>query len=79
MRSIRAVEDGSDRVLAVVVGSQTTVDVALRRPLTLLASRGNGTPFTAVRLFVDDDDAVVTRLREGLREHRPSDAGKRPR
>jgi hypothetical protein len=78
-RSIRPLGEGDDRVLAVVVGSQTTVDVELRRPLPLLAWRGDTEPVTQLRIFADDDGGLAARLRDGLERPRAADAGERPR
>jgi hypothetical protein len=69
--------EGAGRVLAVVIGSQTMVDVLLSRPLPLLAFRGDDEPVTEVRLFADDEKALVARLRAGLGEHRTASDGAR--
>jgi hypothetical protein len=78
-RSIRTLGDGEDRVLAIVVGSQTTLDLPLRRPLPLLARRGDDEPVTELRLFADDDAGLAARLRDGLARHRAAEAGELPR
>lgn len=65
-RTIQVHEEGDARALSVAVGNLTTVDVVLRRPLALLAPRGDVEPVTAVRLHADDHAALVKRLRAGL-------------
>ncbi len=54
------VEDG---VLCIVVGSQTAVDVRLRRPATFRLPAGESEPVREVRLYADDPDALVQRAR----------------
>jgi hypothetical protein len=65
MRSIQVHGEDDGRALSVAVGNQTTVDVVLRRPLPLLAARGDGKPVGAVYLHADDPTALVRRLRAG--------------
>ncbi len=69
-RTVRGEGDGPERVLAAVIGSQTTVDVVLSRPLPLLAFRGDPEPVGEVRLFADGDEALAARLRSGIHERR---------
>jgi hypothetical protein len=76
-RHLRVLDEEPGRVLAVVVGSQTMVDVALARPLPLLASRGDDEPFAELRLFADDEKALVARLRAGLGDRRTASGGPR--
>jgi len=69
-RTVRVEREGPDRVLAVVIGGQTTLDVVLSRPLSLLAFRGDAEPIGEVRLFADDEKALAIRLRAGIQERR---------
>jgi hypothetical protein len=71
-RSLRVEGQGAERVLSVVVGGQTTVDVVLARPLPLLAPRGDREPVGEVRLFADDEKALSAALRAGVTERRAS-------
>ncbi len=58
--------DGDSVVLNVVVGSQTTVDVTLRRPLEVTLPSGPET-VTAIRLHADDAQGLVSAVRARLR------------
>jgi hypothetical protein len=60
------------RVLEMVVGGQTMIDVALARPLPLLAFPGDPDPVREVRFFADDEKALVATLRTGLGERWPA-------
>jgi hypothetical protein len=71
-RSVRVEGEGPARVLAFAMGSQTTLDVVLSRPLPLLAFRGDAEPVGEVRLHADDEKALTSRLRAGLAERRPA-------
>ena len=57
---------GDNTVLGIVVASQTTVDVTLRRPLVVAPFSGPET-VTALRLHADDAQGLVTALRARLR------------
>ncbi|MBU2664302.1 hypothetical protein KOI35_12435 [Actinoplanes bogorensis] len=61
MPSSRAVqlEDGA---LHIVVGSQTSIDVRLRRPIVFDVPRG-GEPVQELRLYADDADGLVRAAR----------------
>ncbi|MCO8269944.1 hypothetical protein M1L60_04980 [Actinoplanes sp. TRM 88003] len=65
MPSSKAVqyEDGA---LHIVVGSQTSVDVRLRRPLSFELPRGTGEQVDEVRLYADDPDGLVRAARAHL-------------
>ncbi|GAB2575003.1 hypothetical protein Aab01nite_14940 [Paractinoplanes abujensis] len=65
MPSSRAVqfEEGA---LHIVVGSQTSIDVRLRRPLTFDVPRGPGEPVSELRLYADDADGLVRVARTHL-------------
>jgi len=74
MRTVQVAGTGAGRALSVVVGSQTNVDVVLRRPLRFAVPRAADEPVTEVRLFADDARALVARLRAGPERSRPTDA-----
>ena len=74
-RSIRLLTDGAERTLAFVMGSQTTLDVVLSRPLPLLAFRGDPDPVGEVRLHADDERSLAARVRAGLEAGRATGAG----
>lgn len=76
-RTLRVSGDGAQRVLAVVIGSQTMVDIALARPLPLLAFREDDEPIHEVRLFADDEKGLAARLRAGLGDRRTAPGGPR--
>ena len=57
------VEEGA---LHIVVGSQTIIDVRLRRPLVFDVPRGPGEPVDEVRLYADDSDGLVRAARAHL-------------
>ncbi|WP_326558973.1 hypothetical protein [Micromonospora sp. NBC_01796] len=62
-RSVQVEEVGDRRVLHIVVGSQTSVDVRLRRPLTFVLPGGETEPVDELRLYADDPDAFVRKAR----------------
>ena len=66
MRSLQVHGSGDERALSIAVSHQTTVDVVLRRPLPLLAARGDADPIAELRLHADDPAALVRRVRAGL-------------
>ncbi|MGY1712146.1 hypothetical protein ACI8AC_21825 [Geodermatophilus sp. SYSU D00758] len=66
VRALRVTEEAAGRVLTLQVGNQTTVDLVLRRPLPLLADRGDDRPVDVVRVHADDPAALVRRVRAGL-------------
>ena len=68
-----------ERALEIVLSGQTNVDVLLRRPLPLLAARGDGSPLGEVRFYADQPRQLATRLRAGTEESRGTDVGKLPR
>ena len=67
-KSVQIEDDHGRRVLHIVVGSQTSVDVRLRRPVTIALPQGESEPVDEVRLYADDPDAFVreARRRAGL-------------
>jgi len=58
-KSVQIEDDRGRRVLHIVVGSQTSVDVRLRRPAPFLLPTGESEPVDEVRLYADDPDALV--------------------
>ncbi|HEY7272258.1 MAG TPA: hypothetical protein VH502_05955 [Actinoplanes sp.] len=52
-------EVGDERVLSLGVGSQTSVDVLLGRPLTVAVRKTGGAPVTQIRFHADDPEALV--------------------
>lgn len=60
-RSVQVEEEGERRVLSVVVASQTSVDVRLRRPTTFDLPAGPSEPVDEVRFYTDDPDGLVRR------------------
>lgn len=58
-RSVQVDQEGERRVLNIVVGSQTSVDVRLRRPMTFDLPTGRSEPVDEVRLYADDPDGLV--------------------
>ncbi|MEV4624924.1 hypothetical protein AB0J90_01350 [Micromonospora sp. NPDC049523] len=62
-KSVQVEQVGDRRVLHIVVGSQTSVDVRLRRTATFALPNGETEPVDEVRLYADDPDAFVRRVR----------------
>lgn len=58
-KSVQVEEAGDRRVLHIVVGSQTSVDVRLRRPATFALPKGPTEPVDELRLYADDPDAFA--------------------
>jgi hypothetical protein len=65
-RSVQIEDDGGRRVLHVVVGSQTSVDVRLRAPASFTVPKGPTGPVDEVRLYADDPDLLVRATRVAL-------------
>jgi hypothetical protein len=65
-RSVQIDDDGGRRVLQVVVGSQTSVDVRLRSPASFTAPKGPTGAVDEVRLYADDPDGFVRTTRVAL-------------
>jgi hypothetical protein len=63
---------GDDRVLSIGVGSQTSVDVMLSRPLTVAVKKAGGEPVTQIRFHADDPEALVAAAKTHL-DARPAD------
>ena len=62
-RSVQIEEEGDRRVLHIVVGSQTSVDVRLRRPTTFDLPKGRTEPIDELRLYADDPDGFLRSAR----------------
>lgn len=62
-KSVQIEDDRGRRVLHVVVGSQTSVDVRLRHPVSVALPQGESGPVDEVRLYADDPDALVREAR----------------
>ena len=58
-KSVQIEDERGRRVLHVVVGSQTSVDVRLRRPVAVALPQGESEPVDEVRLYADDPEALV--------------------
>ncbi|MEU7850789.1 hypothetical protein AB0B74_14350 [Micromonospora parva] len=62
-RSVQVEQEGDRRVVSIAVGSQTSVDVLLRRPLTFDLPRGGSAPVNELRLYADDPDGLLRSAR----------------
>ncbi|HEU4349561.1 MAG TPA: hypothetical protein VFR35_17420 [Actinoplanes sp.] len=62
-KSVQIEQEGDRRVLHIVVGSQTSVDVRLRRPVRFDLPKGRTEPVDELRLYADDADGLVQRAR----------------
>lgn len=58
-RSVQVEQEGDRRVLHISVGSQTSVDVVLRRPTAFDLPRGRSEPMDELRLYADEPDGFV--------------------
>ena len=64
-----------NQVLHIVVGSQTSVDVKLRRPITVRLPKGESDPIEELRLYADDPDAFVRKTRDLAKATTGADEG----
>ena len=62
-RSVQVEREGDRTVLSVVVGGQTSVDIRLRRPVTVRLPQGPSEPADELRLYADDPDEFVRACR----------------
>lgn len=62
-KSVQIEDEHGRRVLHIVVGSQTSLDVKLRRPVTVALPKGESEPVEELRLYADDPDAFVRKAR----------------
>jgi hypothetical protein len=60
---------GNERVLSLGVGSQTSVDVLLSRPLTVAVKKTGGAPVTQIRFHVDDPEGLAAAAQTHLSAH----------
>jgi hypothetical protein len=63
-KSVQIEDAAGRRVLHIVVGSQTSVDIKLRRPVTFPLPKGESEPVEELRLYADDPDTLVRKARE---------------
>jgi len=73
-KSVQIEEERGRRVLQVVVSSQTSVDVRLRRPVDVALPQGGSGPVEEVRLYADDPDAFAKAASLRIRELAPDRA-----
>ena len=62
-KSVQVEKVGDRRVLHIVVASQTSVDVRLRRPATFALPKGQTEPVDELRLYADDTDGFLRKAR----------------
>ncbi|MEU8168695.1 hypothetical protein [Micromonospora sp. NPDC049004] len=62
-RSVQIEQEGDRRVLHLSVGSQTSIDVLLRRPTTFDLPTGRSAPMDELRLYADDPDGLLRSAR----------------
>jgi hypothetical protein len=60
---------GNERVLSLGVGSQTSVDVLLSRPLTVAVKKTGGAPVTQIRFHADDPEGLAAAAQTHLSAH----------
>ncbi|KAB1948602.1 hypothetical protein F8271_02425 [Micromonospora sp. ALFpr18c] len=62
-RSVQVEQEGDRRVLSISVGSQTSIDVLLRRPTTFDLPKTGSMPMNELRLYADDPDGLLRSAR----------------
>jgi hypothetical protein len=62
-RSVQVEQEGERRVVSIAVGSQTSIDVLLRRPLIFDLPKTGSTPMNELRLYADDPDGLLRSAR----------------
>jgi hypothetical protein len=62
-------EAGTERVLSLGVGSQTSVDVLLSRPQAVAVKKTGGAPVTQIRFHADDPEGLVAAADAHVRAH----------
>jgi hypothetical protein len=65
-KSVQVEPDGTRTVLNLPAGSQTSVDVRLRRPVSFALPKGPSAPADEIRFYADDPDGVVRACRSAL-------------
>jgi len=63
-KSVQVEQEGDRTVLHIVTGSQTSVDVRLRRPVSFGLPKGPSEPASELRLYADDPDGFVRACRQ---------------
>jgi hypothetical protein len=63
-KSVQVEQDGYRTVLNIVTGSQTSVDIRLRRPVAFGLPKGPSEPADELRLYADDPDGFVRAYRQ---------------
>ena len=63
-KSVQIEQNGDRTVLNLATGSQTSVDVRLRRPVTFALPNGPSAPADELRLYADDPDGLVRACRQ---------------
>jgi hypothetical protein len=67
---VQVERDGERTVLNIVAGSQTSVDLRLRRPMSYPLPQGRSEPAGELRLYADDPDALVRACRQAVEAER---------
>jgi hypothetical protein len=62
-RTVQVEQEGARRILHISVGSQTSIDVVLRRPTTFDLPKGRSAPMDELRLYADDPDGLLRSAR----------------
>jgi hypothetical protein len=63
-KAVQVEQDGDRTVLTISTGSQTSVDIRLRRPISFPVPKGMSEPADELRLYADDPDGLVRVCRE---------------
>ncbi|MEU5722875.1 hypothetical protein [Micromonospora sp. NPDC047738] len=74
-RAVQLEQSDAGTILNIGVGSQTSVDVVLREPLSVRLPKGPSGPVHEIRLYADDPAALVARAREHLAVRLPGANG----
>ncbi|SCF37991.1 hypothetical protein GA0074695_6334 [Micromonospora viridifaciens] len=74
-RTVRIEPSDTQTILNIGTGSQTSVDIVLREPLSVRLPKGPSGPVHEIRLYADDPAALVTRAREHLAVRLPGTEG----
>ena len=71
-KSVQIEQQGDRKVLQIVAGSQTSIDVRLRRPATFLMPKGRTEPVDELRLYADDPDGFQRAAHDALADRAQS-------
>ncbi|MFD2766800.1 hypothetical protein [Micromonospora eburnea] len=74
-RAVQVEQADTGTILNIGAGSQTSVDVVLREPLSVRLPKGPSGPVHEVRLYADEPAALVARAREHLAVRLPGSEG----